>query len=97
MVCPGYFVDYANWAGADLGAVLALAGVQADAVAMRLRAADGYGADVSLATALSQEAFLAYEWEGQAVPVLHGFPVRAVFPREEGNRWVKWLVEIEVN
>jgi sulfane dehydrogenase subunit SoxC len=40
--------------------------------------------------------FLAYEWEGKALPALHGFPVRAVFPGLEGNQWVKWLTKIEV-
>jgi DMSO/TMAO reductase YedYZ molybdopterin-dependent catalytic subunit len=40
--------------------------------------------------------FLAYEWEGKALPRLHGFPVRAIFPSLEGNQWVKWVVKIEV-
>ena len=40
--------------------------------------------------------FLAYEWEGEPVPILHGFPVRAVFPSLNGNKWVKWLIGIDV-
>jgi DMSO/TMAO reductase YedYZ molybdopterin-dependent catalytic subunit len=32
--------------------------------------------------------FLTYEWEGELVPILHGFPVRAVFPAPNGNKWV---------
>jgi sulfane dehydrogenase subunit SoxC len=40
--------------------------------------------------------FLAYEWEGHALPRLHGFPIRAVLPGLEGNQWVKWIVGIEV-
>ena len=33
----------------------------------------------------------------EPLPILHGFPVRTVFPALEGNKWVKWLVEIEVS
>jgi DMSO/TMAO reductase YedYZ molybdopterin-dependent catalytic subunit len=49
-----------------------------------------------LEDARDESNFLAYEWEGEPVPVLHGFPVRAVFPALNGNKWVKWLIEIEV-
>jgi DMSO/TMAO reductase YedYZ molybdopterin-dependent catalytic subunit len=42
------------------------------------------------------ENFLAYELEGKPLPVLHGFPLRAVFPGLEGNKWAKWVVGIEV-
>jgi DMSO/TMAO reductase YedYZ molybdopterin-dependent catalytic subunit len=97
LVCPGFFEDEATWAGAPLKDVLELAGVQAGATGVRLVSADGYSTFVSLDEALAADAFLAYEWEGEPVPVLHGFPVRAVFPALGGNRWAKWLIEIEVN
>jgi DMSO/TMAO reductase YedYZ molybdopterin-dependent catalytic subunit len=51
---------------------------------------------VTLAEARSGYALLAYEWEGKALPVLHGYPVRAVFPGLPGTKWVKWLVAIQV-
>ena len=58
--------------------------------------ADGYSTNVTLAQASSPTAFLAYELEGRVLPVLHGFPLRAVFPALDGNNWAKWLVEIRV-
>ena len=58
--------------------------------------ADHYATSMSLQAASSGENFLAYEWERKALPALHGFPVRAVFPGLEGNQWVKWLTKIEV-
>jgi DMSO/TMAO reductase YedYZ molybdopterin-dependent catalytic subunit len=97
LVCPGFFQDEATWAGVPLKDVLDLAGVQSGARGVRLVSADGYSTFVPLDDALAETAFLAYEWEGEPVPILHGFPVRAVFPALDGNRWAKWLIEIEVN
>jgi DMSO/TMAO reductase YedYZ molybdopterin-dependent catalytic subunit len=96
LVCPGFFEDTATWAGTPLKAVLRLAKVRAHATGVRLIGADHYSTSMSLEAAGSEENFLAYEWEGKALPRLHGFPVRAVFPGSEGNQWVKWLVKIEV-
>jgi len=97
LVCPGFFVDTATWAGASLDALLDLAGVQSDATDIKMYSADGYSAALLLKDARDGENFLAYEWEGQPIPILHGFPVRAVFPDQEGNKWVKWLVRITVD
>ena len=97
LVCPGFFEDEATWAGAPLRLVLEAADPQNTATQIRLISADGYSAFVSLEEALSDGNYLAYEWEGQPLPILHGFPVRAVFPALPGNKWVKWLVEIEVH
>jgi DMSO/TMAO reductase YedYZ molybdopterin-dependent catalytic subunit len=94
--CPGLFVDEATWAGAPIREVLALAGVQAEATRLRFISADGYANSVHINEDLIENAFLAYEWEGEPLPVLHGFPVRVAFPGVDGVSWVKWLVAIEV-
>ena len=94
--CPGFFQDEATWAGASLDALLARAGVQDDARQLRLVSADGYATVVFLDQLTPGEDFIAYEWEGEPIPILHGFPVRAVFPALDGNKWAKWLVRIEV-
>jgi len=96
LVCPGVFRDTATWAGTPLDSVLKLAGIQFGAKTLELVGADGYNADIKIETALAANGFLAYEWEGETLPILHGFPVRAVFPGVVGNKWVKWLVKIEV-
>jgi DMSO/TMAO reductase YedYZ molybdopterin-dependent catalytic subunit len=96
LVCPGFFQDEATWAGTPLKDILDQAQVQSGATGVLLISADPYTAFVSLDEARAEDAFLAYEWEGEPVPILHGFPVRAVFPQLNGNRWVKWLIEIEV-
>jgi len=96
LICPGFFEDHGTWAGVPITDVLKLAGLHADAVFIRLKGADDYSAEISLSALQSGDNFLAYEWEGELLPILHGFPVRAVFSEQEGNRWVKWLLEIEV-
>jgi len=96
LVCPGFFVDMATWAGAPIADVLALAGVQAGAEKVEFVSVDGYKSSLSLEEALDRTNFLAYEWEGEPLPRLHGFPLRVVIPTAQGNQWTKWLVEIIV-
>jgi DMSO/TMAO reductase YedYZ molybdopterin-dependent catalytic subunit len=96
LVCPGFFVDEARWAGTPIREVLELAGVQEDAVALSLVSADGFSKPVLIDDALLDTGLLAYEWEGEPLPILHGFPVRVVLPEDTGSAWVKWLVAIDV-
>jgi DMSO/TMAO reductase YedYZ molybdopterin-dependent catalytic subunit len=96
LICRGYFEDFANWTGASLIALLDRAGVKGNAKSLELLSADGYSTVLNLSEARSGYAFLAYEWEGKALPELHGYPVRAVFPGTPGYNWVKWLVEIRI-
>jgi len=96
ILCPGFFEDNANWAGASLRSVLELAKVQPSATMIRLVSADGYSVTLPIATVQSGQNFLAYEWNGEPLPILHGFPVRAIFPGMVGGYWLKWLVKIEV-
>jgi len=96
LICPGFFTDVATWAGTPLKYIVDLAGPQEGATGVRLTGADNYSVSRSLSDATAPKNFLAYEWEGKALPRLHGFPVRAIFPGLEGNQWVKWVVKIVV-
>jgi DMSO/TMAO reductase YedYZ molybdopterin-dependent catalytic subunit len=100
LTCTGIFEDFtdiANWSGVPLFEILKLARPLPQAKSVSLISADGFKEDITIEGALNPENFLAYEWEGQPIPVLHGFPLRAVFPNKVGSFWVKWLVEIKVN
>ena len=96
LVCPGFFTDVATWAGTPLKYIVDLAGPQEGAKKLRLTGADDHSATLSLQEATMPGNFLAYEWEGKALPRLHGFPIRAVFPGRDGNQWVKWVIKIEL-
>ena len=96
LVCPGFFIDTTTWSGVPIATLLEKAGVKKNARQIVMISADGYQTSVPIADALNEHNFLAYEWMGQPVPVLHGFPVRAVFPQLDGASWAKWLVEIRV-
>ncbi|MEZ4769941.1 MAG: molybdopterin-dependent oxidoreductase [Caldilineales bacterium] len=96
LVCPETFVDNATWAGPRLWDVLALAGLPDEISSIRLVGADGYGAWIPVSLAQKDDSLLAYEWEGEPLPILHGFPLRGVFPESPGYMWVKWLVRIEI-
>jgi DMSO/TMAO reductase YedYZ molybdopterin-dependent catalytic subunit len=96
LTCPGFFEDQGTWAGARFEDVLALAGMQDGVFGLRLIGADGYGTSVEKSVALAKTSILAYEWEGEPLPIFHGFPVRAALPGQPGSSWAKWLVEIKV-
>jgi hypothetical protein len=46
--------------------------------------------------ALQPSTLLAYEMNGQTLPIKHGFPLRAIVPGWAGNSWVKWVTIIRV-
>lgn len=96
LICPGYFEDVAEWSGVRLRYLLDLAGAQDGAQEVIMVGGDGYEASVSMEQAMLWDNFVAYEWEGQPLPILHGFPARTVMPTMQGNKWVKWLLEIRV-
>jgi DMSO/TMAO reductase YedYZ molybdopterin-dependent catalytic subunit len=90
------FADTATWSGVPLKTILDMAGLVPGAKQITMKAADGYSDILTLDKALESENFLAYEWMGQPLPVLHGFPLRAIVPHQNGFHWVKWLLEIVV-
>jgi DMSO/TMAO reductase YedYZ molybdopterin-dependent catalytic subunit len=96
IICKGNFEDTDIWAGVPLKYVLELAGIQPQAKNVRMVGADGYTPFITREDAMSDTAFLAYEWEKQPVPIIHGFPVRVALPGLLGANWVKWLLKLEV-
>lgn len=96
-------VGTARWTGARLADVLKRAGVKATGKYVALDGADKavgkqpeFIRNLPLEKAMHVDTILAYEMNGQPLPVLHGFPLRAVASGWEGAYAVKWLQHIQV-
>ena len=96
LTCKGFFEDVTTYSGVPLQYILRQARLKDGAKGVRLNGADGYPSYVPLVEALQADNFLAYEWKDQPLPVLHGFPVRAVIPGMLGYAWAKYLLEISI-
>lgn len=96
LICPGLFVDYAEWEGVPLSAILEKAGVEADYGSIVFYGLDGYSSEFGREETQKNLLFLALKVNGETLPREHGFPVRLVAEDILGGRWVKWISSIEV-
>ena len=94
----------ARWRGVPLKAVLALAGLQNSAKQVVFNGLDtavlektpDFVKALEIAHANDGEVMLAYQMNGQDLPLLNGFPVRLVVPGYYGTYWIKHLSHITV-
>jgi hypothetical protein len=86
----------ANWTGVRLDFILEMAGLKPDAKEVIFYGDDGYTSSLEVDDALKDDVLLAFEMNGETLPVDHGFPVRLVVPGKYGYKWVKWITEIKV-
>ena len=94
----------AKWRGVPLKAVLEKAGVKAGAKQVvfdgldkpTLEKTPDFIKSLELDHAADGEVMLAYEMNGEPLPMLNGFPLRLVVPGCYGTYWVKHLSDITV-
>jgi DMSO/TMAO reductase YedYZ molybdopterin-dependent catalytic subunit len=94
----------ARWKGVPLKAVLAKAGLKADARQVVFNGMDrplvpktpDFLKALDVDQAIDGETMIAWEMNGEALPWLNGFPLRLIVPGYYGTYWVKHLNEIEV-
>ena len=94
----------ARWKGVRLRDILNKAGVAADAKQVSFRGLDkpvldttpAFGKALDIDHAMDGEVMVAYEMNGEDLPMLNGFPLRLVVPGCYGTYWVKQLHEITV-
>jgi len=90
----GEKLDNAVWTGTPLKPLLEEADPHGECGCAMLRAEDDYF--VQFPVDALEDAFLAWEMNGQPLPQSHGHPVRVLVPGHWGETNVKWLSEIEL-
>ncbi|CAB3802071.1 hypothetical protein LMG28138_05125 [Pararobbsia alpina] len=94
----------AMWTGVRLKDVLARAGLKGDALQVRFNGMDtgvlpgtpDFLKSLDVAHANDGEVMLAYAMNGEALPLINGFPLRLIVPGWYSTYWVKMLNDIEV-
>jgi DMSO/TMAO reductase YedYZ molybdopterin-dependent catalytic subunit len=94
----------ARWTGVRLRDVLDRAGIKAGAVGVRFKGlekpvAEGaphFMKSLDIDHARDGEVMLAYQMNGEQMPLLNGFPQRLIVPGWYSTYWVKMLNDIEV-
>src|SRR5215469_3379798 len=100
-------VSTAEWTGVPLAEVLVRAGVKTGASEVVFRGADSgilnessepvrFERSLNIENAQASEVLLAYAMNGEALPIVHGYPLRVIVPGWYALASVKWLTEIDV-
>jgi DMSO/TMAO reductase YedYZ molybdopterin-dependent catalytic subunit len=96
-------VGNGRWRGVRLADVLKRAGIKESAKEVLFDGADvplgtmpDFQRSIPVKKALDGNTLLAYEMNGETLPVKHGFPLRVVNPGWASDSWVKWLTSIRV-
>jgi sulfite oxidase len=96
-------VGTARFTGARMSDVLKKAGVKATGLNVEMHAADrppgtmpAFVRQVPMAKAMHPDTIVAWDMNGQPIPLPHGLPLRAVIPGWEGAYSVKWLNALNV-
>ncbi|MDX1563064.1 MAG: molybdopterin-dependent oxidoreductase, partial [Gammaproteobacteria bacterium] len=109
---PGIFqglIGNARWAGTSLSALLRDAGLDDAGIEIVFYGADkgietvrdveveqAFGRSMHVDDAMRPEVMLAYEMNGEPLPLYHGAPLRLLVPGWYGVANVKWLNQIHV-
>jgi len=102
-------IGNARWGGTSLRALLQEAGVdpagievvfygidQGDEMVRDMTVRQAFGRSLHISDALGEDVMLAYEMNGQPLPLYHGAPLRLLVPGWYGVANVKWLGQIHV-
>lgn len=93
-----------RWTGVRLADVLKAAGIKPDAVHVAFFGADFSAVatappvvrSIPLAKAMEPNTLIVWDINGEPLPRVHGFPLRALVPGWAGSASIKWLKGIEV-
>jgi DMSO/TMAO reductase YedYZ molybdopterin-dependent catalytic subunit len=96
-------VGTARWTGVRMADVLKRAGVRATGKFVVMNGADralgtmqDFMRQLPIEKATHADTLIAYEMNGEPLPPVHGFPLRAIVPGWEGAYAMKWLTTLRV-
>jgi DMSO/TMAO reductase YedYZ molybdopterin-dependent catalytic subunit len=95
-VCVEGWAAIVQWGGIQLRFLMALAQPKADARYIYFQSADGYSESWDIASALHPQTLMAYQKNGERLPVENGAPLRLAAPIKLGYKQSKWVTKITV-
>jgi DMSO/TMAO reductase YedYZ molybdopterin-dependent catalytic subunit len=88
-------ISTARWRGVRLADILGLVGgVKPGADWVATISADEYTTALPLEVAMSPDALLVFEMNGEVLPREHGYPARVLVPGRYGMKNAKWVVAL---
>jgi DMSO/TMAO reductase YedYZ molybdopterin-dependent catalytic subunit len=95
-VCVEGWAAIVQWSGIRLQEIVALAQPKDNVRYAYFKSADGYYESWDIASALHPQTLLAYEKNGQPLPVDNGAPLRLASPIKLGYKQSKWVTKISL-
>ena len=93
-VCVEGWAAIVQWGGLQLRDIVALAKPKSNVRYVYFESADGYYESWDIASALHPQTLMAYEKNGQSLPVENGAPLRLASPIKLGYKQSKWVTRI---
>lgn len=95
-VCVEGWAAIVQWGGVRLQEIVALAQPKNNVKYAYFKSADGYYESWDIASALHPQTLLAYEKNGEPLPVENGAPLRLASPIKLGYKQSKWVTKISL-
>jgi DMSO/TMAO reductase YedYZ molybdopterin-dependent catalytic subunit len=93
-VCVEGWAAIVQWGGVRLRDIINLAQPKAEARYVYFKSADGYYESWDLASCMHPQTLMAYQKNGQPLPVENGAPLRLASPIKLGYKQSKWVTNI---
>lgn len=93
-VCVEGWAAIVQWGGIRLQELIALAQPQPTVKYVYFLSADGYYESWDLASAMHPQTLMAYQKNGQSLPIDNGAPLRLASPIKLGYKQSKWVTRI---
>ncbi|HMN27154.1 MAG TPA: molybdopterin-dependent oxidoreductase [Caldilineaceae bacterium] len=90
-------ISTTQWTGVSVQEILAEAKVHPAAKYLYITSGDGFYESIPLDLINADERIMfCYSWDGNTLPVDHGFPLRIWIPDRYGMKQPKWITGVEV-